>query len=58
MTKKPTPISGGAWRVIDGALVDETQAIPAPPPVAPKAATPAAKPPRQRNTTTPSPTEE
>lgn len=58
MTNKPTPISGGAWRVIDGALVDETQARPAPPPVAPKAVTDTPKPPRQRNTTTPSPTEE
>lgn len=58
MTNKPTPISGGAWRVIDGALVDETKASPAPPPVAPKASTEAAKPPRQRNTTTQSPTEE
>ncbi|WP_164124247.1 hypothetical protein [Stenotrophomonas maltophilia] len=58
MTNKPTPTSGGAWRVIDGALVNEAQPSPAPHQVTPKVATEAAKPPRQRNTTTPSPTEE
>lgn len=58
MTNKPTPTSGGAWRVIDGVLVDEAKASPAPPEIAPKVAAEPAKPPRQRTNTTTSLTEE
>lgn len=52
MTHKPTPTAGGAWRVIDGRLVNETEApakqSPAAAPVRP------ARPPRQN----PQPTKE
>jgi len=58
MSNKPTPTSGGTWRVIDGALVDEANASPAPPDITPKVAAELAKPPRQRTNTTTSPTEE
>jgi hypothetical protein len=58
MTNKPTPTSGGAWRVIDGVLVDEAKANPTPPQVTPKVTADPAKPPRQRTNTTTSPTEE
>ncbi|HGM4743708.1 hypothetical protein [Stenotrophomonas maltophilia] len=57
MTNKPTPTSGGAWRVIDGALVNEAQPSLAPHQITPKVATEPPKATRQRTTTT-TPTEE
>lgn len=55
MSKKHTPIAGGAWRVVDGVLVDEATvpAAPTQPPAAPatKAAASTHKPGKTRGTT-------
>lgn len=55
MTTKHTPTSGGAWRVIDGQLIDESvlPAEPAPAPEPPPP--PASSQPRSRRSSTTTP---
>lgn len=55
MTTKPTPTNGGAWRVIDGQLIDESVLPAEPAPVPEPPLPPASSQPRSRrfSTTTP-----